>query len=702
MDLKNKIVRRLGFVYSLMLIFGLGITLRILLLQNCSNEYKDEQLYDTTEVYPLRGNIFASEGELLSTTQTRYTVAIDPNVPALNKDTFERYVGALVDSLTAIFPDKKRDVLMANIRRIRERGLTYLEIQKGVSFDTCNRVKKFPLFNKGRYRGGRIIRAEDSRVLPYGDVATRIIGNVNRSSAIGIEGWYDTHLKGDQEKKVLQLIYNKRLVVDEEYDHYDVSAINAGKDVVSTINIRWQEYAHKILLEQVKAIHADTAAIILMEVKTGEVKVLANIIKSPKEERYYERSNFAVAGRMEPGSTFKLASMMVALKDGKFSLEDMVNTGYSGFKIISGARITEAGGHGYGKLSVRQVFEKSSNIGTALLIDNSYKNNKADFLSGLDNLNLNYKTDIDLHGEAEPRIKPLSEWEPGTLPNMATGYQVELTPLQILTFYNAVANNGVFVKPRLVKEIKHYGKTVEKFYPEKRRNISDIKTIRKVKQILEGVVNRGTAKSIKSNQYKIAGKTGTAQVAYSDGEGYHRGTDSSAMHYGSFAGYFPADNPKYSCFVVLKTKSKTRFYGGDIAAPLFRKLADKVYSTSPKFRRKITKRTKNRDIPYSKVGYKNDLNTVYAGLRVPVKGRLKSKSNLIYTAERKGFVEYKDRRIKKGQVPKLVGMGLKDAIFIAESLGLKVKVRGRGTVRQQSLKAGEKLGRKRTITLTLN
>ncbi len=698
MRLKDNIVFHVRLVFLFVAIVVLAITVRIFQLQFFSSKYEHISKYDTLTVYPLRGNILASDGEILSTTQTRYKISTDLCSEALNKDILERYIEALSDSLSQVFPSKTKEDYLRILRNARDSRKHYLLIKSNVSLDDYNRVKKFPIFNKGRFRGGFIAEIEDKRTLPYKDVAERTIGK-NGISAIGLEGWYNTHLQGEKERIVVQRISNNKVIVDEECETYNDFAIRSGKDVISTINIKWQDYAHQILLEQAKAIPADTATVILMEVKTGDIKVIANIIKSSKN-KYRERSNFAVAGRIEPGSTFKLASMMVALKDRKFDLNESVNTGYARSKTISGANITEAGSHGYGKLSVRQVFEKSSNIGTAMLINKGYKNNREDFISGLDNLNLNYKTGIDVHGEAEPRIKPLSKWQRSTLPYLAIGYQVELTPLQILTFYNAVANNGVYVKPRLVREIRHYGKTVEKFDTEKRRKIADIKTIRKIQLMLKGVVEKGTAKRIRSRQYKIAGKTGTSQVAMGK-KGYRRGADSSVIHYGSFAGYFPADNPEYSCIVVLKTKSKSRFYGGDIAAPIFRKLADKVYATSPKFRKKITKRTKNKDIPYAKVGYKQDLNSVYARLRIPIKGRLKTKSSWIYTDEKSNLVEYKTRKIEKGKVPRVVGMGLKDALFLAESSGLNTRVKGRGTVIKQSLKAGEKIDKRKTIELIL-
>ncbi len=684
MNLKDTIVLRLRIVYLVVAIFALIIIIRIFQLQFFGSEYANISRYDTLSVYPLRGNILASDGEILSTTQTRYEIRMDVCSPALTKDTFDRYVAALSDSLSDIFPSKSKYEYLKMLKNARKHKNRYKLIKSDVSLDEYNRLKTFPIFKKGKFKGGFIAISKDKRTLPYKGVAARTIGNINGISSIGLEGWYNTHLQGEQQIRVVQRISNRQVVVDEEEDDeaYNEFAIRSGEDIVSTINIKWQDYAHQILLEQAKSIGADTATVVLMEVKTGEIKVIVNLIKSPSG-KIYERSNFAVAGKLEPGSTFKLASLMVGLKDRKFDIKDSVNTGYSKRKRICNFPVVEASSHGYGKLSVKQVFEKSSNIGTAMLICSNYKDNPNDFLSGLDNLNLNYKTNIDIHGELEPSIRVTNSeyWSQVSLPQLSIGYEVMITPLQMLTFYNAVANDGVYMKPHLVNKIKHYGKTIQEFKPEEVRNISDIETIKKVKQMLKGVVKNGTAKRIQSRQFDIAGKTGTAQIAFGS-SGYY-GTDSLVRHYGSFAGYFPADKPEYSCIVVLKTNNPRKFYGGTIAAPVFRKLADKVYATSPKFRKKIEKREKHKDMPYSKVGYKNDLNNVYAMLRIPVKGRLKTKSDWIYTYEQENLIEYKDRKIEKGKVPRVVGMGLKDAIFLAESVGLKVRVKGNQAKKQE-------------------
>lgn len=703
MNIRNDIVSRLKIIYLLVAFVAVVITIRIFQLQFLPNENVVDNIssFDTLSVYPRRGDILATNGEVLATAQFVYELRLDLLSKGLRTDTFNTYVSALADSLSKVFPDKTKEQYLEMLRTTRAGTNKFKLLKLNVSTDEYRRIKKFPIFRLGPIKGGFIAIKKETRTLPYQKLGSRTIGGLKFGKYIGIEGYYNTHLQGEKETRIVKRISNRLVQIEDDDDSNIDFALRSGEDIVSTIDIDLQDFIHETLEKQMISLNADTASAVVMEVKTGEIKAIVNLSKR-QNGKYLEKNNFAVAGAIEPGSTFKLASLMAGLEDGYFDITDSVNTG-RGYKKIGKFQITEASGHGYGKISVKQVLEKSSNVGTAMLISKAYGNRPEEFIKRLYAMNLSKKVNIEVHGEALPNIKsPDNEmWSPVSLPQMSIGYELLLTPLQMLTFYNAVANNGKMVKPGLIKAIKHYGEIVEEFQPEVlKQSICSHTTLKKAKLMLEGVVERGTAKNIRTKRYKIAGKTGTAQVALGK-SGYHRADSQVVAHYGSFAGYFPADKPEYSCIVVIKTKNKHKFYGGTIAAPVFRKIADRIYDTSPKFRKKILKKTTNKDVPYSKVGNINDFNIVYGKLRIPVKGRNKIKSAWVLTNETDKLVEYKNRIIRSDKIPKLTGMGLKDAVYLAESLGLKVIVKGRGTIRQQSLRAGDRLTKGRSIILTL-
>jgi cell division protein FtsI (penicillin-binding protein 3) len=442
-----------------------------------------------------------------------------------------------------------------------------------------------------------------------------------------------------------------------------------------------------------------------MEVKTGEIKAMVNLAKiSPG--RYTEGFNYAIGMSIEPGSTFKLPSLMVAFEDGYIDLKDSIQTGNGGIKI-HGFTIKEAGNYGYGKLSVKQVFEKSSNVGTSLLIYNHYKNQPKKFVNRLYSMDIDKKVEIEIKGEPSPSIRYPGDhlWSGITLPQMAIGYEILLTPLQVLNFYNAVANNGIMVKPRLIKAIREHGKIIKEFHTQVTNpSICSKPTLERAKIMLEGVIKNGTAENIGGAPYKIAGKTGTAQVA-AGSSGYNKDGTKASIHFGSFVGYFPADNPTYSCIVVIKTKDSHKFYGNIVAAPVFRKIADKVYASSLYMQKEMSSNNLNKEInrtvPRSKNGYFKELDNLFKELHIPVKNNNKIESTWVLTEEMNDKVEFQNRYFRKNQVPKVIGMGLKDAIFLLEGAGLQVIIKGRGTIVEQSLEPGTQVEKNQSITITL-
>jgi len=704
MDVKKDIVFRLSVIYITAAIIAVLIIGRILQLQFFQNkkyeQTAEEAQYKTVKTNPERGDICAFDGKILATSQPFYEIRMDLASEALNPDTFNRYVGPLADSLAKIFPEKNREEHFSDLMAARLRKDRFYLIKQEVNYLQYKRLSRFPIYRFGQFKGGFIAIKKSKRILPYGDLAARTIGSLSHGKYIGIEGYFNAELQGKERLKLLKKVSQNWIPIATEETFQALS----GKDVITTLDINYQDFAHHALLEQLEAYNADTGIVILMEVKTGEIKAIVNLMRSSRGG-YIEGYNHAIGGAIEPGSTFKLASLMVALEDGYIHLNDSVQTG-NGYVKIHGFSIREASGHGYGKLSVKQILEKSSNVGTSMLIYKYYKDNPKKFVNRLYSMDLDKKLGIEVKGEPSPSIKypgdPL--WSGISLPQMSIGYEILLTPLQILNFYNAVANDGVMVKPRIIKAIREHGKITQEFHTQIiNPSICSKPTIEKVKNMLEGVVEEGTAKNISGAPYKIAGKTGTAQVAQGTG-GYHDSNEHVMAHFGSFAGYFPADDPKYSCIVVIKTNDIHHFYGNIIAAPVFRKIADKVYASSSSMRKEITPDNNSlvlKEVPYSKNGNIRDLDIVYNKLRIPVKGRDKIRSAWIVTDEEKKVVEYKNRAIYRNKVPLVVGMGLKDAVYLLESVGLNVVVKGRGVIKEQSIDAGSIVKKNQTIVLSL-
>jgi cell division protein FtsI (penicillin-binding protein 3) len=705
MDVKKDIVFRLSTIYVIAAIIAFAIIIRIFVLQFVQNkEYEETEekvQYKTEKTTPERGDICAWDGKILATSQPFYEIRMDLASEALKKDTFDRYAPALADSLSKLFPEKTREAHYSDLMAARLRKDRFYLIKKEVTHIEYNRLCTFPIFNKGQFKGGFIALKRSKRVLPYNELASRSIGSLKNDKYIGIEGYFNAELQGEERIKLLKKISQNWIPIAQDETFHALS----GKDIITTIDINFQDFAHHALLEQLQNLNADTGIVILMEVKTGEIKAIVNLMRNSVGE-YIEGYNHAIGSAIEPGSTFKLASLMVALEDGYIDLNDSIQTG-NGYVKIHGFPIREASGHGYGKLSVQEVLEKSSNVGTSMLVYNYYKDNPKKFVNRLYSMELDKKVDIEIKGEPLPSIKypgdPL--WSGVSLPQMSIGYELLLTPLQMLNFYNTVANDGVMVKPRLIKAIREHGAIIKEYNTQIiNPSICSKTTIEKAKLMLEGVVDHGTARNIKGAPYKIAGKTGTAQVA-SGSSGYDDNEGNVKAHFGSFAGYFPADNPQYSCIVVVKTKDKHNFYGNIVAAPVFRKIADKVYASSPNMRKEIPSSPESglalKDVPYSKNGNIKDLDLIYNQLRIPVKGRDKVRSAWIVTREKEKMIEYQNRIIRRNQVPMVVGMGLKDAIYLLESVGLRVLVNGRGTIKEQSIEAGQQVRRNQTIVLKL-
>lgn len=687
---KKDILWRVAIVYLFMVFFGIAIFGRILYLQFVE---KDKWAVNSVAapirevpIYSTRGDIYSADGRVLALSVPFYEIRMDFTVESLTSDVFYSEIDALSRKLASLFGDRSADRYKRDLIKARKSHRQYFLVKDDVSYDQMLKAKEFPIFERGRFKGGVRFIQDAKRIRPNGYLAARTIGSTNKSelgNRVGIEGSFDEELTGRQ-----GLMLQKLLPGDMYVPVSDGNLIEPrdGNDVITTIDLNIQDVAEKALLKQLKAHGARNGTAVLMEVKTGEIKAIANLQKD-ENGRYWESYNFAVGESTVPGSTFKLVSLMLAMEDGYVDIDDIIDTG-NGQTSYYGVKLVDSNDEQFGKITVQQVFEKSSNVGISKIIFDNYKKNPQKFINGVYDLGLNKTMDLDIRGEGIPDIKypGTNGWSGISLPWMSIGYEMAVTPLQILALYNAVANDGVMVKPRLVNEVRFHGSLVESYGPEiLNSSICSRSTLKKLQKMCLGVVENGTARNLKNDNFKIAGKTGTAQIP----DKKTRYKEKSRITYqASFVGYFPADNPKYSCIVVVNAPSKYVYYGNLVAGPVFREIANKVYATSLDMHEAINKGSvKLADIPFTKGGNSEQLTDALNFLDIPVKNNSK-KSEWVNASVENEKLALNSRPVIKSLVPNVVGMGLKDALYLMEDAGLRVNVKGRGTVRAQSAAPG--------------
>lgn len=700
---KNDILKRVYVVYVFVGIFAIVILAQTFNVQYVEGAEWRQKAKDLTTSYrkieAVRGNIYAVDGSLLATSVPIYEVRFDSKTEALTDDIFYNEVGELSKQLSNLFQDKTPQQYKKELVTARKKGVRYQLIKRNVKYTDLQKLKTFSIFSRGQYKGGLIYTQQNKRVRPFKILAERTIGYEREGiKPIGLEGAYSHYLEGVNGKRLMKKIAGG--VWMPINDENEIEPLD-GSDIYTTIDVNLQDVAENALKNQLEKHEADHGSVLLMEVATGNIKAIANLQRSEKGF-YNESYNFAIGESTEPGSVFKLASLMAAFEDGFLTLDDMVNT-EDGTTKFYGATMKDSHEGGYGEISVQKSFEVSSNVAVSKLIAKHYAGKPQQFVDRLYKMNIGKKLGIEISGEGQPLIKNTDDpsWSGISLPWMSIGYEIHLTPLQILTFYNAVANNGKMVKPRFVTHINQRGQTIKEIETEVISNsICSKKTIEMAKKMLEGVVENGTAKNLKNANFKIAGKTGTAQIANKSG-GYKNAAKIS--HQASFVGYFPADNPKYSCIVVVAAPSRNVYYGNLVAGPIFKEVADKIYSTSFD----VHKPLQNRDalavskIPYAKDGSVKDLVRVYTELKVPAKKSTKANEWASVSTTNKN-VEIKSKNINNVLVSNVVGMGIKDAVFILENQGLEVKFLGSGVVKNQSILPGEKIVHGSTIILELS
>ncbi len=660
---KKHIINRTYIVSALILILAISIVVKLINIQFVKGDYyiglSEENNIKNIIIPANRGSVYSSGGKLLATSVPKYDIRFDALAPS--DKNFNENLTKLSNSLS-VFYNKPANYYMKLLKNARDSKNRYLLIARNLGYNDQVKIKNFPLLNLGSFKGGLIIEQKTKRDYPMGGVAQRTIGyerkddqgNVTRP---GIDGAFGSkYLQGVDGKRLSQKIGKGQWKPIEDFNQIEPQD---GLDIYTTIDVKIQDVAHFALLEQLEKFKADHGSVVVMEVSTGEVKAISNLGRT-SVGTYYEKLNYAVGESHEPGSTFKLMGMVAALEDKVVDTSDVIDT-ERGVLSFYGRNVRDSKKGGYGKISVAKAFEVSSNTAMVKLVNDNYKDNPEKFIDRLYSMGLNNTLDLPILGEGIPKITHPSDknnWDGLDLPWMAFGYGVSITPLQTLAFYNAIANDGVMLKPRFLKEVKDFDKTIEVFNKEViNPSVCSKETARKVQKMMQNVVEKkhGTAHNIYSPSFSMAGKTGTCQTEY---------WKESGLYISSFAGYFPAENPKYSCIVVIhKPEKKIGYYGNVVAAPVFKKIAQKIYSDTA-----IEDRLKEIEI-----------------------SELESKNEIYITSD-------EDRSL----MPNVTKLNLSDAIALLENLGLVVEVSGNGNKINQSVKSGSKINKNQKVILKLS
>ena len=701
MAARDDIVWRGGLVYFAIGLLAVTLLVRILILQYVQRgkwaDMSEKYVFKTAEAPANRGDILTSDGRLLASSVPYYTIYMDTRSSGMSAETWTNGINGLCGGLAHLLGERSASGWKSEISEARKKGDRYFLIHRKVDYETLTKLKELPIFREGQYKGGMVAQAENKRILPGGDLAARTIGYLNMGSEgneVGVEGAFDIDLAGRNGVAVKQRLTGGDWIT---VDGPNSVESRDGNDVVTTLDLDLQDVASTALLNQLKKNNADHGCAVLMEVSTGNIRAIANLgLQSDGD--YHESYNYAIGESTEPGSTFKLPSLMAAIEDGVIDTGDIVDTGNGSVKFYDRV-IKDTKEHGI--ITVKQVFEESSNVGTSKLIYGHYKDRPKDFVNRLYAMRLNKPLDLQIKGEEVPLIRYPGDklWSGVSLPMMSHGYEVELTPLQILAFYNAVANDGKMMRPLFVTEIMRNGSVIKSYEPEVIINsIASRSTIRKAKKMMEGVVERGTATNLRNPNYKIAGKTGTAQIARNK---YGYKTGSAVSYSASFVGYFPAENPLYSCIVVVNSPSNGVYFGNVVAGTVFKEISDKVYAT--RFFRDF-KPEKKEDIkpsaPEAGNGYRADINEVLKNLDVNY--RRTSDEDWVATRESGDTISLTGIKMQPGLVPDVRGMSLRDAIYILENKGLRVQISGKGKVLRQSPEHGAKYYEGTVVSLEMN
>ncbi|MBI2274087.1 MAG: transpeptidase family protein [Bacteroidetes bacterium] len=702
MDVKRDILWRVYLSYILVVLACVAIFGKAIYIQQVQGTHwrsmSDSLHQKLDEIEAERGTIYSEDGQMLSTSIPQFDIYIDFRVDALREKNGQRFrenLDSLSESLANLFRDMSAGEYKALLQEGYRNEEGYFPLKKKISFREYETLRRFPLFKLGRYKSGMIANEKTIRLNPYQMLAFRTIGLARDSNKVGLEMTYDSILKGRNGKQFVRKIAGGVSVPVD--DTYEIEP-ETGKDIVSTIDVFIQDITENALMKMMIKNEAQNGCAIVMEVKTGKIKAIANLGKR-SDGTYWEDFNYAISPT-EPGSTFKLATMLALLEDKKVSLNQMITLEHGAWKI-AGQTVYDSEVHKENDVTVQHAFELSSNVAMAKMAAMHYSDNPNQFIKHLKKMRMDTVSGVDLRGERKPVIyKPGGRfWGPTTLPWMAFGYNLSVSPLQTTVLYNAIANNGRMMKPYLVSAVKEEGILLKQFEPVVTDEaVCSQQTLQQLKTCLEGVCTAGTATALfKNAAYKVAGKTGTALVA--DGNrGY-----ADKIYQSSFAGYFPAENPQYTCVVIIKNKAHAPvYYGAAVAGPVFKEIADRLYSTYIRQTNTASVEKKKDSSVFSFAGNKRDIAFVNSKLRLPF---IDSTTRLDEWTEMKGkdaVVTLNRKAVEKNTMPELKGMGLKDVVYLCENMGLKVNARGKGKVAEQSIPPGQAVVKGQMINVALD
>jgi cell division protein FtsI (penicillin-binding protein 3) len=699
-NIKKSIVLRVRLAFLFVFLFCVAIVVKLVKIQTVDGDkwkkLAKANILQYRVVKAMRGNIYSDNGSLLATSLPFYKLAMDPTIA--EEEVYRQGIDSLAFLLSRHFKDKSEREYRRKISDARNTGKHYLILNRSmINFQAKKMMCQWPLFREGRHKGGIIFERVDKRFRPFSYLAMRTIGFINEDdNGVGLEKSFNKYLGGRDGEALF-----RRMAGGSWKPMHDESEIRPeeGYDIETTIDINLQDVAESSLNRHLTEHDADYGCVVLMEVATGQIKAIANLGKL--QGGYAENYNYAVGnqGLTDPGSTFKLASMIALFEDSEVQPTDSVETG-DGRKEFYDRVMTDSKPHG--KITVQETFEMSSNIGVASLINQHFGHKPEKYIEYIYTMGLADPIKFQMVGEAVPYIKKPSDntWSGVTLPWMSIGYELKLSPLQILTFYNGIANNGKMIQPIIVRQAKVADQVIQTYETKvlKEKLCSD-KTLERVKSMLEGVVERGTAKAISNTTYKIAGKTGTSQKI--------KNGQYTKSYYTSFVGYFPADKPKYSCIVVIDNPKGFKQYGSDVAAPVFKEVADKVYARDLDLHDPLPLVKMPAEVgvfPLIQAGNLEDLMLIcnQLGISNHPKADMPDYEEWVSATPKDNAIIWDNRNMPIGLVPNVKGMTLRDAIYVLENKGIKVKYSGAGRVIAQSYEPDSKIMNGSTITIKLN
>jgi len=695
-NIKKSILIRVRVAFLCVFVFAICVAAKVGHIQLIEGKkwtkMGNDMMFDYRTIKATRGNIYSDNGSLLATSLPFYKVAIDPTL--VKKDIFDKGIDSLSILLSHYYKDRSTSDYKRMLQDARAAGKQYVIInRKPINYQTKKEMCEWPIFREGRYKGGLIFEKLDVRYRPFSNLSRRTIGFVNEDGkGVGLESSFNDALAGHDGEALFQKIAGATW--KPVFDGNNVKAVE-GLDIQTTLDINLQDVAETALYKAMEKHHADEGTVVVMEVKTGAIKAISNL--SPDGHGGYgEEFNHAIGDLVEPGSTFKLVTMLALLEDTNIKLADSINTGKGEYTFYH-KKVRDHREGGFGTITIQQAFEYSSNIGMAKLTDTYFGLKPQKFLDHVDQLKLSKPLGLQVSGELYPKItRPADkDWSGITLPWMAYGYGFEISPLHTLALYNAVANNGKMIKPVFVTALQQADNVIKEFETETINDkICSDKTLNQLKLLLEGVVEKGTAKNLKNADYRIAGKTGTSQIL-EDGHYVKK-------YITSFVGYFPANAPTYTILVMIKNPKGWEQYGNSVAGPVFKEIADNIYSQDIQLHLAMEKKKVPEPgiFPQIRAGKQDELTLLSNELGISNHSTTDEewiKSTIVGNA-----VVWKKNGMGKDQVPDVTGMTFRDAIYVLEKSGLRVAHEGKGRVVSQSLSPGTRISKGNRIYIRLS